>query len=312
MISEIGLSKSLKLQGFRNIYFSGFDKCIFLSILPMLEFSQKSRIIMILILMRNVLVEVQVNLLLRQFLFHLLSIVTILCHNEYHSQQEYQSEDAPDNDLLVERWVDELVSVLLPAQFRFHELHFACFSDFEFTVGFSDPLWELQGSFRLIKRALDERETDIAPAGVDKRASVANKVPVGDNQVVIDEIQEEDFDYLESLFSPKALAEAENFAADLNYLFSFFEGKVLSYEFQAGLTDDGKNEGNVLTKDRYWYSVTTDKKEYLVFFFEYPRDQENPDNEGLYMLQVIEMKDKERLFDIGQDILVPGVYVPEG
>lgn len=128
---------------------------------------------------------------------------------------------------------------------------------------------------------------------------------------VLSAIQNEDINYLESLFSKKALSEVDDFDSGVQRLFDFFDGDVISYEFRAEGISDNKDDGIRTTKKRWWYTVSTSTGEYLFFFLEHPRDEANPDNVGLYMLQVIKAEDKATLFDGGQTILNPGVYVPD-
>ena len=124
-------------------------------------------------------------------------------------------------------------------------------------------------------------------------------------------IQNEDTDFLKSLFSKKALSEVEDFDSGVQRLFGFFDGDVISYEYQATGIDDQKSNGIRITKKRWWYTVSTGTGEYLFFFLEYPRDEADPDNVGLYMLQVIKAEDRSIFFDGGQKILFPGVYIPD-
>lgn len=128
---------------------------------------------------------------------------------------------------------------------------------------------------------------------------------------VLSAIQNKDILYLESLFSKKALSEVEDFDLGVQRLFAFFDGDVISYEYQATGIDDSKRNGIRTTKKRWWYLVNTSAGEYLFFFLEYPRDESDPSNVGLYMLQVIKAEDKATLLDGGYTILYPGVYVPD-
>lgn len=128
---------------------------------------------------------------------------------------------------------------------------------------------------------------------------------------VIAAIQTNDIQYIQTLFSKKALREAENFEDSFERLVGFFQGELISCEFQAETTSDSKSGGVVRTENRFWYSVVTDKEEYLLFVLEYPRDQADRDNEGVYMLQLIRMESRESLFDGGQNIRYAGIYVPE-
>lgn len=114
------------------------------------------------------------------------------------------------------------------------------------------------------------------------------------------------------MFSERAVNEAKDLNGRLDYLLEFIQGDIISWKaIVSGATDGVYNYGSRMTKSRSWYSVKTDKEEYLFFLLEYPEDTEHPDNVGLYMLQVIKMADKKAQFDGGQKILCAGIYKPE-
>ena len=116
---------------------------------------------------------------------------------------------------------------------------------------------------------------------------------------------------VKSMFSEKALSEAEDFDNHLDYLFDFFEGAVLSWK-QMGSSIFEEKEGKHNVKNAYvWYKVTTDQEEYLFIFIECLVDAEEPQNVGLYMLRVIRAEDKEREFSSWEGIEIPGIYKPE-
>ena len=60
------------------------------------------------------------------------------------------------------------------------------------------------------------------------------------------------------------------------------------------------------------YIVTMDEDTYIVFFIDQIVDTKNPDNVGIYMLQVIKESDREKEFDGGGDkTRCAGIYHPD-
>ena len=128
---------------------------------------------------------------------------------------------------------------------------------------------------------------------------------------VIEAVENHDKDVLRSMFSEQALNEAEDLDGRMEYLFGFVQGDIKAWEMIGGGGGGVNNYGHAVLKSRYWYTVKTDKEDYLFFLYEYTEDTDHPDNVGLYMLQVIKAGDRHTQFDGGQDILCPGIYRPE-
>ena len=127
---------------------------------------------------------------------------------------------------------------------------------------------------------------------------------------VVNAINEKNKDDLEGLFSMVAIDEAESFDERMDYLFEFVQGSIESWDRIGGTVDSSYDHGNTRTKSRYWYDAKTEKELYLIFLLEYTEDTEHPENVGLYMLQVIKLKDRMTQFDGGQEILCAGIYKP--
>ncbi|SMC55800.1 protein of unknown function [Papillibacter cinnamivorans DSM 12816] len=129
---------------------------------------------------------------------------------------------------------------------------------------------------------------------------------------VIETIKNEDKEALEAMFSEQALSEAEDLDGRMDYLFGFIQGNAISWKaIVAGPAAETNIRGHIVKKSKSWYSVKTDKEEYLFFLLEYTEDTDHPENVGIYMLQVIYMKDEDTQFDGGNDILCAGIYKPE-
>jgi len=123
-------------------------------------------------------------------------------------------------------------------------------------------------------------------------------------------IEDKNTEDLKSLFSTNALKKVENFEGDAEYLFDFFQGNIISTKV-ASAGSGSKNNGERTEEINYKYTVTTSKEKYIVFFTDVLVDTENPDNEGLYMLQIIKESDRKEQFDWGGDkTKCPGIYRP--
>lgn len=120
-------------------------------------------------------------------------------------------------------------------------------------------------------------------------------------------IKEEDGDALKSLFSKKALDEANEFENELNNLFEFFKGDINTYARDGWASDGDIEYGKKSLMIRFAINVNTDKEVYRLFVIDYNTDTINPDNEGVYMLEV-------RLADSPntgswQDRMRAGIYI---
>lgn len=120
---------------------------------------------------------------------------------------------------------------------------------------------------------------------------VANEV----FEKVIEAIQNQDSTTLKSLFSDKALKEAQNVDESIDELFEYFQGEMLSYNDWGGPgVESGKNDDGT---GRYWkrlnstYDVKTSQDEYR-FAMEYiSKDTADADNVGIRSLYVIKLED---------------------
>lgn len=128
---------------------------------------------------------------------------------------------------------------------------------------------------------------------------------------VIEAIKSQDKEALKAMFSKQALDEAQDLNERMDYLFSFIEGDIQTWEDKGGIDDGVNNYGHTVMKSKYWYIVSTDKEDYLFFLFEYTKNTDHPENEGLYMVQVIKAEDMDAQFDVGTKTLCAGIYKPE-
>jgi len=112
------------------------------------------------------------------------------------------------------------------------------------------------------------------------------------------------------MFSPEALKEAKDIDDGIEYIMQFYKGKIKSKDGTV-VTSDSKNNGEKTSELECYYTVTTDVVTYIVFFIDQVIDTKNPDNVGLYMLQIIKLSDEEKEFDWGGDkTRCAGIYRP--
>jgi hypothetical protein len=121
----------------------------------------------------------------------------------------------------------------------------------------------------------------------------------------------ENKDNLKILFSEKVLQEANDFDKSMSYLFDFIQGDIISCERRKWTSSELIKSGKHSQKVVSWHIVKTDKKDYEFFIIDYPIDAINPNNEGLYTLNVYEYGRNDPKFVYWQDMEIPGIYRPE-
>ena len=127
---------------------------------------------------------------------------------------------------------------------------------------------------------------------------------------VVKAIQHKDKKALMSIFSKQALEQATDMDDSIEYVFALIDGDIKSWENEKWSSGDSTNNGNVVKTIRSWYTVTTDKDEYLFFMLEYVKDTGQPDNVGLYALRAIKAEDRKSQFGSWQDMAIAGIYKP--
>ena len=126
---------------------------------------------------------------------------------------------------------------------------------------------------------------------------------------LLDALKNKDKTAVKSMFSQKALSEAENFDSNLGYLLEFFQGDIQKWDKCYPATTKENERGHIIKKSEWWTYVYTDKEEYIFIAIDYLKDTDHPDNVGLYTLRVIKAKDRNTSqFDWTE---LPGVYCPK-
>ncbi len=125
-------------------------------------------------------------------------------------------------------------------------------------------------------------------------------------------IKEYDGTALKEVFSQKALAETENINTEINNLFSFIQGDVISWSRdESPVVFDNVEYGKKSKQLSGWYGLETTEQTYLIFLVDYPIDTMNVENEGLYSLMIIEAEDENELTGTWEDWAIAGINIPD-
>lgn len=128
---------------------------------------------------------------------------------------------------------------------------------------------------------------------------------------VLAAIKDRDKAALKSLFSPKAVREAEDLDNQIEELWDFFQGEVLSYDNWGG---PGWNGSFDHFKRQVWlngtYDVETTEGIYHIATQEFPEDEFDSDNIGLYSFYIISEENWSNGFAYwGDGEWLPGVHI---
>ena len=129
---------------------------------------------------------------------------------------------------------------------------------------------------------------------------------------IIEFINKKDKNALKEIFSEQALNEASDIDERIDYLFEFVQGEIKSWEvISHGSSTDSIDHDKREKTSMSWYYMNTDNQKFLIAFLEWLIDTENPENVGVYMLQVIKAEDKEQFKGFGPSTRYAGIYKPE-
>ncbi len=103
---------------------------------------------------------------------------------------------------------------------------------------------------------------------------------------IISAIIANDKESLKSLFSKKALSEADHFDDEVTALFDFIQGDITSWEKDSWSSSESIEYGKRSLMIRSAFKIVTDVEEYDLFLIDYVIDTIDLENEGVYMLEV--------------------------
>lgn len=95
-------------------------------------------------------------------------------------------------------------------------------------------------------------------------------------------------------------------------MLEYIDGEVLSWSRDGSpIALDESEKGNQRKLLLTWYTLKTTKQTYLIFLADYPVDEIESDNVGLYTLKIIKESEENKLTGTLEDWILPGIYVSE-
>ena len=127
-------------------------------------------------------------------------------------------------------------------------------------------------------------------------------------QSIMDALERQDAKALKNLFSPYALEHAENLDEKIQELLEFYPGKDGGFEGQC-MSTGRRNYGDITVRLRGTYTVTNAGTTYEVRFVTIPQNDEEPEKEGLYLIEVMTEEAEPEGFKWRNEDDEPGIYV---
>lgn len=124
-------------------------------------------------------------------------------------------------------------------------------------------------------------------------------------------VQNRDIGGIKDIFSKRACADAGNMETQVNELFEFIKGELISWDREESPVVEDVSESGATTKhEMFWFSLRATEDVYSVFFSYYPVDEIDPDNEGIYSMLILRECDEYRLEGaMNEWSTVPGIQI---
>ena len=131
---------------------------------------------------------------------------------------------------------------------------------------------------------------------------------------LFDAIKQQDKDAVKAMFSKKAISEADDIDIQADLLLSFVQGEALSWNRdESPCVSESVQYGYRTRQLIIWYTLYTDKQNYLILFVDYPIDTIDPENAGLYSMRILKAEDENKLVGtLDEDWIIPGIYIFDG
>ena len=97
---------------------------------------------------------------------------------------------------------------------------------------------------------------------------------------------------IKSLFSQRALTEADDIDGGIDYFLGFIQGDMIDFTQVTAIVEQETENGKMTQMIKFSCELNTTEDDYLIFAVDYNIDTINPENEGIYMLQI--MRSEER------------------
>ena len=119
-----------------------------------------------------------------------------------------------------------------------------------------------------------------------ERVKPIEKRAVGRTGQIITALINKDSGALTSLFSKKAQDDAADFSAGIDTLLDFIQGGIESWERGFAPFEVSRKYFNKRILIHFTIEIKTDMDNYELFVVDYNTDKIDPDNEGIYMLEI--------------------------
>lgn len=128
---------------------------------------------------------------------------------------------------------------------------------------------------------------------------------------VIEAIQKKNEELLKSMFSEKAISEAENFDESVTELMEFFQGNFESRnEGTYGTNEEFDEPSSRIKELQSTYDIKTSEQKYRIAILEIIVDTKHPDNVGIKSLYIINAKDSDMQYAYwGHGKWNPGIVI---
>ncbi len=121
-------------------------------------------------------------------------------------------------------------------------------------------------------------------------------------------VKSNDREKVKSSFSPNVYIDDDS----VDRLLSYIQGSVISWkEDGSPVCYDSSGEYGRVKELIFWYGLTTDKEEYMVYFYDVAVDTANDDNKGIRSLMIIRKDEESKLTgNIDDWAKTPGITIP--
>ena len=136
---------------------------------------------------------------------------------------------------------------------------------------------------------------------------------------IVEALNNEDKEALKIKFSEQTIKEEEDFDENIESLYNFIQGDIVSWEKIVGAgTSESIDRGEKVKDVNSYFYVNTDDEKYYFLLDTRLIDTANPDKVGISLLLVVRAVDREKIYDDSQKILFDGdeelqrtgIYIP--
>lgn len=128
-------------------------------------------------------------------------------------------------------------------------------------------------------------------------------------QNIIDAYTQQDSEKLKNLFSEESRENIPELDTEIASFLDYIKGKVKSFEGDCASSSES-DYGKKKTELTGMYLISTDEEQYCMNFYMYSKDDENPQNIGLYKLEIATEEEVNKE-DFVWDHAEMGIFVEE-